>query len=134
MGRPLAIATTAWAVAVLAALAGVLLPLDRERLSLALFAFAVGLALLVALFLVADGVRHRAASRRDIAARLTALRRLEHLPSVTTATRRLRWRGTRCRVVLLPPASRVDTAELRGDASAAGWLGAEREERSRPAR
>jgi hypothetical protein len=99
VARPLAVASAAWAVAILAAVAGVLLPSDHMRISLALFAFAVGLGLLVAVVLVADGLRHRSARRRATAdAVRSPLGRLEYLPSVATRTRRIRWRGARSQV------------------------------------
>ena len=99
MARPLAVASAAWTVAILAAVAGVLLPSDLVRVSLALFAFAVGLGLLVAIILVADGLRHRGARRRAAAETAhSPLGRLEYVPAVTTRTRRIRWRGARSQV------------------------------------
>jgi hypothetical protein len=96
MARPLAVASAAWAVAILAAAAGVLLPSDHMRVSLALFAFAVALGLLVAIVLVADGLRHRSARRRAAVETVhSPLGRLDYLPSVTTRTRLIRWRGAR---------------------------------------
>ncbi len=100
MARPLATASAAWTVAILAATAGVLLPGDEVRVSLALFAFAVGLALIVASVLVADGVRRRRARTRAAAeAAVATLGRLEYLPSVTTGTRRTSWRGSPYRTI-----------------------------------
>ncbi|MDQ6857200.1 MAG: hypothetical protein M3Z57_09020, partial [Candidatus Dormibacteraeota bacterium] len=96
MTRPLATASAAWTVAILAAITGVALPGADTRLSLALFAFAVGLGLVVAIVLIADGIRQRSARRSHAAEQaLCALSRLEYLPSVTTGTRRIRWRGGR---------------------------------------
>jgi hypothetical protein len=86
-------------MAVLAAVAGVLLPGDDVRVSLALFAFAVALGLVVSILLVADGVRHRRRRRGAAHAAQSPLRRLEYLPPVTTATRRIRWRGARPQVM-----------------------------------
>jgi hypothetical protein len=99
VGRPFAVASAAWSIAIVAAVAGVLLPSEHMRISLALFAFAVALGLLVAILLVDDGLRHRR-SRHRAAAETTRspLRRLEYLPSVTTRTRRIRWRGGRSQV------------------------------------
>jgi peptidoglycan/LPS O-acetylase OafA/YrhL len=95
MRRPLVTVSAAWALAIGAALAGVLQPSDRLRLSVALFAFAVALALLVAIVLVADGLRHRRSRRRATAtAAGSPLDRLEYLPSVTTPSRRLVWHGS----------------------------------------
>jgi hypothetical protein len=99
MSRPLSIASAAWTVAILAAIAGVELPSDHMVLSLALFAFAVGLGLLVAITLVADGLRRRRARhQRAAAAAPSPLHRLEYLPAVTTGTRRIRWRGATSRL------------------------------------
>ncbi len=113
MARPLAAASAAWTVAILAALAGVLLPSDRVRVSLALFAFAAGLGLLVAIVLVADGVRHRHARRRAAAAApQSPLSRLEYLPSVTTGTRRISWHGARYGVMRRPPTERSADADV----------------------
>jgi hypothetical protein len=107
MARPLAIASAAWTVAILAAITGVLLPGDDMRLSLALFAFAMGLAMLVATVLVSDGLRHRSARRRAAAAMAqSALGRLEYLSSVTTRTRRIQWRGSQDRLSRRPPNAR----------------------------
>ncbi len=99
MPRPLAVASAAWTVAILAAIAGVLVPSDDLRLPVALFAFAVALAMLVALVLVADGLHRRRARRLAGSDGLRSpLGRLEYLPSVTTGTPRLHWRGSRYRV------------------------------------
>ena len=105
MSRPLTLASAAWTVAILAAIAGVELPSDHMVLSLALFAFAVGLGLLVAITLVADGMRRRRARRRQAAAAPSPLLRLEYLPSVTTGTRRIRWRGATSRLTTRRPAA-----------------------------
>lgn len=117
MGRSLTAATIAWSVAVLAAIAGAVLPSDREQLSLGLFAFAVALGLTVAILLVADGLRRRRSHRRGQAAAQSPLARLEYLPAVTTRTRLIRWRGARSQVIRrkATPGS-VATAELRGSA------------------
>ncbi|HSP65293.1 MAG TPA: hypothetical protein VLO10_03800, partial [Candidatus Deferrimicrobium sp.] len=93
MARPLTVASTAWTLAILAAVGGVLIPSDDMRLSLALFAFAVALALVVGLLLVADGLRNRTARHHAEATAASPLGRLEYLPSVTTGTRRVHWRG-----------------------------------------
>ena len=89
----------------LAALAGVLIPSEYERLSLALFAFAVGLGLLVAALMVADGLRRRRSRRlAALAPARQALDRLEYLPSITTGAWRIQWRGARVRVMPERPA------------------------------
>ncbi len=119
MSRALAAASAAWTVAILAALAGVLLPSDRERVSLGLFASAVTLGLLVAVILVADGLRRRRARRLAATASASALRRLEHLPSVTTGTRRIAWRGSRALVGPLPAARPSEPVQLPGQVAAA---------------
>ncbi len=117
MGRALTAATIAWSVAVLAAVAGAVLPSDREQLSLALFAFAVALGLTVAILLVADGLRRRRSRRRTGAAARSPLARLEYLPAVTTRTRLIRWRGARSQVIRrkATPGPMAAT-ELRGSA------------------
>ncbi len=99
MSRPLATAGAAWILAILAATAGVLLPSEDMRLSLALFALAMGLGLLIGGLLVADGLRRRRARQRAaLTDAQSGLERLEYLPSVTTATLRLQWRGARVQV------------------------------------
>jgi len=102
--RPLVVATATWTAAVLAALAGVLLPIQDERLSFALFAFAVGLGLLVAALMIADGVRRRRSRRHTpLAPAQAVLDRLEYLPSITTGTWRIQWHGARTRVMAERP-------------------------------
>ncbi len=92
----------------LAAVAGVILPSQQQRLSLALFAAAVGLSLVTALALIADGLHQRRLRRKAIAKEAhQSLARLEYLPSVTTRTRRLRWRGGRSRVSRTPAPRQV---------------------------
>ena len=119
MGRPLRTAIAAWVVAILAAVAGALLPPEDLRAALALFAFAVALGLFVAVVLVADGLRQRRTRRRGIVAR-SVLARLDYIPPVTTATRRIHWRGTPYR--MRPAASRgragLEELVLQGRAQA----------------
>jgi hypothetical protein len=95
MPRPLTGAGLALAAAVLAAIAAALLPSDLQRLSLGLFAFAVAASIGAALLLVADGRRRRSRRRAAAAAARSTLSRLEYLPTVTTGTRKLLWRGGR---------------------------------------
>jgi hypothetical protein len=95
MTRRLAVATVAWVLAVLAAIAGVVLPGNQHRLALALFVFAVVAGVGVAVLLLLDGLRQRPSRRRGSTSGGSPLDRLEYLPVVTTRTRRLHWRGGR---------------------------------------
>ena len=98
MARPLTVASIAWSVAIVSAITGLLLPSPQERVSFGLFAFAVAVGLLVAILLVADGLRQRARRRAAGAGAGSPLGRLEYLPSVTTRTKLIRWRGGRSQV------------------------------------
>ncbi|HWF57834.1 MAG TPA: hypothetical protein VG520_05740 [Candidatus Dormibacteraeota bacterium] len=123
MPRPLIIAAIALALAVLAAAVAAVLPSELQRASLGLFAFAAAASLGVAVLLLVDGAKRRAAHRADLAAAESPLRRLEHLPSVTTGTRLIRWRGGRHlvgrRLAAQAPAAGADVA-LVGVAQAGG--------------
>ena len=99
MARPLTVASVAWSVAIASAITGLLLPSTQESVSLGLFAFAVAVGLLVAIVLVADGLRQRARRRAGVAGVRSPLARLEYLPAVTTASKLIRWRGARSRVM-----------------------------------
>jgi hypothetical protein len=118
-------AAIALSVAVLAAAAAAVLPSDLQRASLGLFAFAVATSLGVAILLVANGPRRRAARRGAVAAAESPLRRLEYLPAVTTGTRRIHWRGGRYLVgrpaadgaaAAVEEVGLVGSAQPRGDA------------------
>jgi len=93
--RSITAAAVVLSVAMLAAVAAAVLPADLQRESLGLFAFAVATSLGVAILLLANGPRRRAARRGALAAAESPLRRLEYLPAVTTGTRRIHWRGGR---------------------------------------
>lgn len=125
MSRPLTAAAVALPVAVLAAIAAAVLPASLQRESLGLFAFAVATSVGVAILLVADSRRRRAARRHAVATRESPLHRLDHLPTVTTGTRRIRWRGgpylvgrrlTESTAADVEDVALVGSAQPRGDA------------------
>lgn len=119
MSRPLSAAAVALPVAVLAAIAAAVLPPSLQRESLGLFAFAVAGSVGVAILLVADARRRRAVRRNEVASMESPLHRLDHLPTVTTGTRRIRWRGGPYRLgrqLAEPTAAEVEGVALDGSA------------------
>jgi hypothetical protein len=115
------VAIALWTLAVASAVAGVVTENTSARLSLALYALAVALGVVVGVTLLA------LAARRGIARRVpqtvpdpSPLRRLDYLPSVTSAAPRLRWQGDRYWAIgrrgdAAPRAD--DERELRGSAA-----------------
>jgi hypothetical protein len=119
MPRTLSAAAVVLPVAVLAAIAAAVLPASLQRESLGLFAFAVAGSVGVAILLVADSRRRRAVRRGVVARMESPLHRLDHLPTVTTGTRRIRWRGGPYRLgrqLAEPAAAEVDDVALVGSA------------------
>jgi hypothetical protein len=83
-----------WVFAVASAVGGVITGQTGTRLSLGLYAAAVALGVVVAALLLLSVVRRRRARARTPAApAVSALSRLDYLPSVTSRAPRLRWRG-----------------------------------------
>lgn len=106
-------------VAVLAAIAAAVLPASLQRQSLGLFAFAVAGSVAVAILLVADSRRRRTVRRRAVPRMESPLHRLDHMPTVTTGTRRIRWHGGPYRLgrqLAEPTAAEIDDVALVGSA------------------
>jgi len=106
MPRSLTLAAVALCFAVLAAVAAALLPGDLQRVALALFASAAAISVGVAILLLSGGGRRRDTHRRAATAE-SPLSRLDYLPTVTTRTRRLQWRGGRYVIGSHPDGLRV---------------------------